>query len=151
MYVCFLGIAGRMGVVNAKSLAKDAAFALLAWLSGEQNSEQICPVSDGATLFRKSQLAKAKLWTEKEVSASAAAEYGKVTAAALNRQTWLDLRLPGRERYLAALDEAVQAAVEGKSPPAECLTKAADKWQKITEELGLERQKSAYLHSLGLE
>jgi multiple sugar transport system substrate-binding protein len=149
--VPFLGIAGRLGVVNAKSTSPEAAFALLEWLSEGQNSRQICPVSSATTLFRKSHLEKPQLWTEKKLSSQAAAQYAEVTAATLNHETWLDLRLPGREKYLAALDEAVQEAVEGKSPPNAALEKAAEKWRQITEELGKERQKSAYLHSVGLE
>jgi multiple sugar transport system substrate-binding protein len=150
-FVPFLGIAGRLGAVNAKSSSQEAAFALLAWLSEGQNSQQVCPVSAATTLFRKSNLEKPQLWTEKELAPSAAAQYAETTSATLNRETWLDLRLPGREEYLAALDEAVQAAVEGKSTPADSLTQAAEKWRKITEKLGKERQKLAYLHSLGLD
>ena len=47
----------------------EAAFALLAWLSDEKNSLQICPVSAATTLFRKSHLEKPQLWTEKELAA----------------------------------------------------------------------------------
>lgn len=150
-FVPFLGIAGRMGAVHANSPSREAAFALLVWLSEGQNSLQICPVSNATTLYRKSQLKKPQLWTEKELAPSAAAQYAELTATTLNRETWLDFRLPGREEYLAALEEAVEAAVEGKTPPADALKKAAEKWRKITESHGLENQKSAYLHSLGLE
>ncbi len=146
-----LGISGRMGAVSAKSPSREAAFALLVWLSDGKNSLQICPVSAATTLFRKSHLEKPQLWTEKEVLPPAAKQYGELVSTALNRETWLDLRLPGREEYLAALDQAVQAAVEGKSTPAAALSEAAEKWRKITEKLGKDRQKSAYLHSLGVE
>jgi multiple sugar transport system substrate-binding protein len=150
-FVAFLGIASRMGAVNAKSPAREAAFALLVWLSEGQYSLQICPVSTATTLFRKSHLEKPQLWTEKELAPSAAAQYAVSASTTLNREAWLDLRLPGRDEYLAVLDEAVQAAVEGKTPPAEALSTAAEKWRKITEKHGKESQKSAYLHSLGLE
>ncbi|MCC6124125.1 MAG: extracellular solute-binding protein [Pirellulales bacterium] len=156
--VPFLGIAGRLGAVNAQSPAREAAFALLEWLSSGQNSPQICPASASTTPFEKSHLDKPQLWTEKEIAPAAAAQYAELTAATLNREIWLDFRLPGREEYLAALDEAVQAAVEDNPPSAEAipkarekLAKAAEKWRKTTEKCGLDRQKSAYLHSLGLE
>jgi hypothetical protein len=49
------------------------------------------------------------------------------------------------------LDEAVAAAVRGEKPPLEALLDADAKWRKITDRLGLDRQKAAYRHSLGLE
>ena len=59
--------------------------------------------------------------------------------------------MPGRADYLAALDEAVQAAVRGKQTPAEALKAAAERWREINQRLGVEQQKAAYLHSLGLQ
>jgi ABC-type glycerol-3-phosphate transport system substrate-binding protein len=149
--VPFLGISGRMGVVSAKSSAAEAAFALLVWLSDDQNSPQVCPVSESTTLFRNSHLDKPQVWTEKQVSALAAAQYARLTATALGGETWLGLRIPGREEYLAALDEAVRAAVAGDAAPADALAKTAEKWRQITDKHGKERQKTAYLHSLGLD
>jgi multiple sugar transport system substrate-binding protein len=150
-YVPFLGIAGRIGAAGANSSAREAAFALLDWLSDGQNSVHICPVSDATTLFRKSQLAKPQIWIEKELAPSVAPQYAKIVSTTLNRESWVDFRLPGRAEYLAALDEAVQAAVQGTSPPEEALSKAAEKWRQITDKLGKDRQKAAYLHSLGLD
>jgi multiple sugar transport system substrate-binding protein len=149
--VPFLGIAGRLGVVNAESQPKEAAFALLAWLSDAKNSVQVSPVSGATTLFRKSHLEKPQLWAEQGLASTAAAQYAESTATVLGRETWIDFRLPGRAEYLAALDEAVQTAVEGKSTPADALSQAAERWRQITEKLGKDRQKAAYLHSVGLE
>jgi hypothetical protein len=56
-----------------------------------------------------------------------------------------------RPEYLPALDDAVAAAVGGKKKPKDAPTDAAAKWQRITERLGVEQQRSAYRHSLGLE
>jgi multiple sugar transport system substrate-binding protein len=149
--VSLLGIAGRFGVVSAKSPAPEAAFALLAWLSDGKNSLQISPVSSTTTLFRKSHLEKPQLWTEQGLTPSAAEQYAKSTATVLSREAWLDFRLPGRDEYLAALDEAVQSAVAGNSSPPDALKNAAEKWREITEKLGKDHQKAAYRHSLGLE
>ncbi len=60
------------------------------------------------------------------------------------------LRIPGRQQYLAALDEAVLAALAGGSPVT-ALQQASDRWQQITEKLGADKQKAAYRLSLGLE
>jgi multiple sugar transport system substrate-binding protein len=149
--VPFLSLAGRAGMVSRASSHPQAAFELLIWLSNEQNSPQICPASPATTLFRHSQLRQPGLWVEKVVPPVAAAKYAELTAETLRAEQWLALRIPGRAKYLAALDEAVLAAVRGDLAPADALAEAAKTWQEITEELGLETQRTAYLHSLGLE
>jgi hypothetical protein len=89
---------------------------------------------------------------EKPVSAAAAVQYGDATEAALRHEQWLGaLRLPGRAEYLAALDDAVAAAVRDEKPALESLLQADKKWREITARLGLDRQRAAYRHSLGLE
>ena len=115
-------------------------------------SPQVSAASPATTLFCRSNLKSPGLWVEKPVSAAAAVQYGDVTEAALRHEQWLGaLRLPGRAEYLAALDEAVAAAVRGEKPPLEALLAAEKKWREITQRLGLDRQRAAYRHSLGLE
>ena len=151
-HVPLLTIAGRLGVVGKTSAQADAAFQLLLWLSGSRMSPQISAQSPATTLFRQSNLKSPGQWVEKSAPAAAAWQYGDATEAALSHEQWLDgLRLPGRAEYLAALDDAVATAVRGEKSPSEALLEAAAKWQNITTRLGLERQKSAYRHSLGLE
>jgi hypothetical protein len=150
--VPLLAVAGRLGVVNAKSPHTDAAFQLLLWLSDERISPQLSAASPATTLFRQSNLKSPGQWVEKPVPAAAAVQYGDATEAAFRHEQWLGaLRLPGRAEYLAALDEAVAAAVRGDKSPLESLLDADAKWRKITERLGPDRQKAAYRHSLGLD
>ncbi len=150
--VPLLGIAGRMGVVRAESEHVDAAFQLLLWLSEPQWSAQVFAGSPATTLFRSDQIAAAKSWVESGISASAARQYAKQTAATLSHSQFLaSLRLPGRAEYFAALDDAVQAAVRGQQTPTEALSQAADKWREISKRYDAEKQKAAYMHSLGLD
>jgi multiple sugar transport system substrate-binding protein len=150
--VPLLAAAGRIGVVNAKSDRAEAAFQLLLWLSDSRMSPQISAASPATTLFRQSNLKAPSQWVEKPVFAAATVQYADVTEAALGHEQWLGaLRLPGRAEYLAALDEAVRAAVRGHKSPHDALLAAAAKWRKITARLGLDRQRAAYRHSLGLE
>ena len=150
--VPLLSISGRLGVVGKKSANTAAAFRLLLWLSGSQMSPQTSAASPATTLFRQSNLKSPGQWVEKPVSATAAVQYADAIEAALSREQWLGaLRLPGRAEYLAALDDAVAAAIHGDKSPIDALLDADAKWQKITERLGLERQRAAYRHSLGLE
>jgi len=151
-HVTLLGVAGRMGVVRADSQQVDAAFQLLLWLSDPQWSTRVFAGSPATTLFRSDQMVAVKSWVENGVSASAARQYAQQTAAALSRNQFLaPLHLSGRGEYLAALDEAVHAAVLGQQSPADALKKAADQWRGISKRYGIEKQKAAYLRSLGLE
>ena len=149
--VPFLNLAGRVGMVGKQSSQQDAAFKLLIWLSSQQNSPQISPASRATTLFRHSQLTQPMMWVEKAVPPAAAAKYADLTSKTFHVEQWLAFNIPGREEYLAALDEAVQSAVRGGVSPADALNTAAKRWQEITEKRGVDRQRSAYLHSLGLE
>ena len=150
--VPLLGISGRLGVVRAGSQHADAAFELLLWLSDPQWSAQVFAGSPATTLFRSDQIAAAKSWVESGVSTSAARQFAEQTSAALSRGQFLSsLRLPGRAEYLAALDEAVHDAVRGQQKPGDALKQAANKWRAITRQYGMEKQKAAYMHSLGLE
>jgi len=151
-HVPLLGVAGRIGAVAGASAQPEAALQLLLWLSGEEVSPQVCAASPATTLFRQSHLRFPQAWVERCMPVAAAAQYAAVTEQTCLHQQWLfALRLPGRAEYLSALDDAVQRAVRGEQSPLEALYEASVQWQKITERLGVPQQRSAYLHSLGLE
>jgi len=148
--VTLLSVAGRLGSVVKGSPRSPAAASLLVRLSSSEWSQDISPRGPATTLYRASQVASAQAWTGESFAADAATAYGELVQQTLQQTLTVDsLRLPGRARYLAALDEAVQAAVRGDRPPAECLAEAADQWRKITEELGVDNQRRAYWRSLG--
>jgi multiple sugar transport system substrate-binding protein len=151
-HVPLLSISGRLGVVGARSQHVDAAFELLVWLADAARRPALSTVSPATTLFRQSDLKSPEAWVEKPVPLKAAADYGATTAAAMRREQWLGaLCLPGRAEYLAALDAAVTATIRGGKSPADALGEAAAQWRQITARLGLDRQRTAYRHSLGLE
>jgi multiple sugar transport system substrate-binding protein len=151
-HVVLLAMAGRMGLVSATSAHPEAALALLAWLSGDQMSPQVCAASQATTLFRRAQVKSPRPWTESNMSDASAVSYAVVTQQALSREQWLcALRIPGRAEYLAALDDAVATAIDGKLTAMDALIQAAKRWQQITERLGVDAQRSAYTHAVGLE
>ena len=150
--VTLLGVSGRMGSVTRECRQPHAALNLLFWLCGADMSSEISPVSPHTTLFRNSHTTGVAAWVDPRLDAEAGGQYATAVVDAQNRSTWLSsLRIPGRGRYLAALDQAVHAAVVGQSSAAEALQTAADEWQRITSDLGLEAQQQAYLRSIGLE
>jgi multiple sugar transport system substrate-binding protein len=141
-----------LGVIHRDTAHPEAAMALLCWLSGSHWSPTVCAKSPATTLFRLEHLTAPANWVESSVSPEAASQYAATVHASLGRRNWVtSLRIPGREAYLAALDQAVHAAVRGEATAQEALDAAAASWQATTESLGLDRQKTAYRRSLGLE
>ncbi len=91
-------------------------------------------------------------WVDPLTDSQAAAEFATAVRDALSEQASLAVpRIPGQDRYMAALDEAVAAALAGSTTPEAALQEAAARWQSITAELGLDAQRKAYRNSLGLE
>ena len=151
-HVPLLGVAGRMGVVRAESPHAAAAFEFLFWLTNPQWGSRVFagwsrddPLPPLPGRITASVGRKPRVGNGREAISRAIAE----TLA--RRQFLASLRLPGRADYLTALDEAVQAAVRGKQKPAEAPKAAAEKWREINKKFGVEQQRAAYLHSLGLQ
>jgi multiple sugar transport system substrate-binding protein len=147
-----LGFSGRLGSIAAQSAEPAAAFQLLAWLSGREWGTTVGSASRATSLYRRSQLAAPQPWVDPQLDAAGARQFAGVQRDALSRQAYLHVpRLPGEEKYLAALDAAVAQALVREKPPADALAAAADAWRTITAELGLESQRAAYRKSLGLD
>jgi multiple sugar transport system substrate-binding protein len=151
-HVPLIGVSGRVGSIARASDHAEQTLALLAWLSGREWSNTISPASPATTLFRKSQVRTAQAWIERGLDTAAAEQYATSVRDALSRDMSLRaLGIPGEEKYLAALDTAVAAAVRGERSPAEALAEAANQWREITTALSVESQRSAYRKSIGLQ
>jgi len=150
--VPLLGVAGRLVSVTSTSHRTRAALGAMVWLTGNELGLVISPQSSATGIFRTSQLAQPSAWFGPWVSMATARQHGEVITSLQSRKSWLcSLRIPGRDRYMSVLDEAVHCAVRGKVSPQEALEVAADRWRSITAELGVERQSRAYRRSVGLE
>lgn len=148
--ITLLGISGRLGSVIKGSARALAATSLLVRLSGAEWSRDVSPRSLATTLYRSSQMPNVQTWTGESFSTEAAATYAELVQQSLRQTLTVDsIRLPGRARYLDALDQAVYAAIRGERPPAEALREAAQQWREITADIGLEEQRRAYWRSLG--
>jgi multiple sugar transport system substrate-binding protein len=149
-HASLIAVAGRLGAVTIGASQQRQSQDFLQWLSGSEMSARISPYSSATTLFRLSQIPAARRWLSANVSPQSAASYAEALRAAQSQPRWIwSLRLPGRAEYLAALDEAVHAALQGESPQTS-LAKAAEKWQSITNRLGLASQRQANERCLGL-
>jgi ABC-type glycerol-3-phosphate transport system substrate-binding protein len=151
-HVSLLGTSGRLASVAKNARRPQEAAGILALLSGREWSSRISPASLATTLFRQSHLKNPSLWTDEGIPREASDRYAEVVRTTQTRPTFMFCpRIPGWQRYLAALDQAVQEACAGTKTSAAALAGAADAWTAITQELGIEAQKSAYTRSLGLE
>lgn len=150
IHVPLLSVEGRLAAVCSSTRQAGRAQTLVLWLGGPQASVQIAPHSPLTTLFRTSHLGSASRWTG-ELPPQAARRYAQVLQQTLQLPRALPgLTIPGRARYLAALDEAVWAALDG-TPPRQALAAAAQRWEEITYELGREAQRQANAASLQQE
>jgi ABC-type glycerol-3-phosphate transport system substrate-binding protein len=150
--VALLSVAGRLGSLTRWGKRSAAAQTLVAWLATLEAGSELGPASGATTLFRHSQVATASRWVDQGLPSSAAQEYAELVANTHRGGAWLAApRIPGRHRYLAALDQAVQKVISGQATSQEALSEAAQTWDAITTELGREAQRDAYSRSLGLE
>lgn len=149
--VPLLGMAGRLVAVTANTSQSSAAEGLAGWLAGSEVSSRAASRSRSTTLFRASHRSALDRWAG-GLPETAASQYFEVVQQSQSHAQWLStIRLPGSQRYLAALDQAVhRAVVDGKDPEA-ALHEAAAEWRTITAELGAAAQRAALSHSLGLE
>lgn len=139
---------GRLiGVTNACRNAA-TAFRFAAWLAGVENSVAISTASNGVANCRGSFARRADDWLgagEKSLGREFAAAQ---TAALRSRRVMYTPRLPGSERYLEALGGAVRERLTGEATTEEALSEASRQWQAITEDLGRDAQRGAYLRSV---
>lgn len=147
-----LAVAGRLGSVTKEAQYPHEAGQALAWLAGKKWSPLVAPTSSATTLHRKSHLEKPAIWTDPSLSAEASRDYAEVVIATQSQPDhMMCLRIPGHDLYMAALSEAVEQACTGVQKPRDALANVAQQWRKITDQLGLDKQKAAYARSLGLE
>jgi multiple sugar transport system substrate-binding protein len=152
--VPLLSVAGRMGSIVKDSPRRLTAARVLAWVSSPKKNpaHEISPSSDATSMYRSSQLGNPRMWVDEALAAGAADSYREVVTQTHLRVTPLiSVRIPGRRRYLAALDQAVHAVLRGEKAPQEALDVAAAKWEQITDSIGRDMQRDAYQRSLGIE
>ncbi len=147
--VTLAGVAGRLGSLTRECRRASAALNTLFFLSGDELGQQISTASAATTFYRQSQLPTAAAWLPAGIDPGSVREYGEVVLSAQSRSEWFcSLRIPGSREYLAALDVAVRAALDGTAAE-DALAAAADAWREITAARGLEAQQQAYMRSIG--
>jgi hypothetical protein len=148
--VPLLGWDDRLVAVTSASRNAASAFKLIAWLASAEISTQLSRSGNPLMPVRRSLVSSAD-WHVPEVSASDRSTVAKSLQAQLGGESCFVIpRIPGEEEYMAALDDAVKAAVSHKESPQNALHQAAKRWEQITNAHGRDQQQQAYLKHLGI-
>jgi multiple sugar transport system substrate-binding protein len=149
--VTFLAFGGWVGGVPQNSRQEEAAWDFIMWYGNPENSLHDVVNSDtGINPYRYSHFLNIDAWT-KSFTRSAAAEYLDVIRISLDsRNVALDLRIPGFNDYTTALEKQLYRAVTGELTVAQAMDNAAAEWEKITDRIGRDRQRTIYRASMGL-
>jgi multiple sugar transport system substrate-binding protein len=155
-YVSYLGSGGWLGVVPRGSSQAEAAFALLAHLSGPPASaEMVLEPTWSAGVFRRSHF---KLFEGSNVFGLDSRRVSTFTDTV--RQTLmptglnpvvLRLRAPDADSHLHILAGALRSALaDAKTDAKQTLAAVAQRWRELDKARGEERHRAEYRVSLGL-
>ena len=146
-----LGVAGRLGSVTNSARHTTAAASALVWLASAEICPRVAKSNPDCSLSRSSQIAGGNAWVAKAYG-DAGKQYAEVLQEQKSSNLWyFSIRIPGRDRYLQALADAVAAAVNDEKTPESALTDAAGQWRQITTDLGINAQRDAYARNLGMD
>lgn len=143
-------ISGRLAAVTREARRSRSAFALLAWLGSDEAASVLGSRSEHTTLFTRTQLGNPLPWLGEGVSSAAGGTYSEVAQSAFSRAMWMPVvRMPGVDAYYEALDAAAIQSLANPDQAEETLAAAAQRWNEITREHDVSRQRRAYQRSLG--
>ncbi len=149
--VPLVGGGGSLIGVTQASRNAATAFQLAAWLSSAEISGQLGPKVGASLPCRYSQMRALGGWLDGFDGRTSTSGLSRDVERALSGEACLVVPpLPGIDGYLAALDEAVKGALRGERSPDEALQEVARRWDELTDQLGHDRQRTAYLKHLGI-
>lgn len=120
--------------------------------SPEISAQDVASPDSGDQPWRISHAENLAPWVEAgwdEADAKAYVE--SIVATTDHPNAVFDLRIPGAARYQEAVELQLTRALAGEITPQEAMDQAAEEMEKITEEIGREKQILAYKAHLGLE
>lgn len=145
-----VGSRGSLMAITSRSRNAAAASRLAAWLAGVENARTLAVAGVNVAVHRASLSGLSDDWLLEKRSVLGR-EFASQNLAALRADRWLLApRIPGWREYLATLGSAVRKRIDGAAMSAEVLAEAAAAWERITDRLGRQRQRTAYLRSVGL-
>ena len=125
----------------AGSRHEDTATNFIKWVSGKRIILKTSGQSPLTGPVRFSHLGDLSGWAGEAVPLEVLDDYAAVIRS-LHKRTLVVVfpRIPGSDRYYAAFDQGVRAALAGAKTPEQAMAEVAKEWNQITDSLGRRKQ-----------
>jgi multiple sugar transport system substrate-binding protein len=152
----FAAYGGWSGAINAsaKAKVKNAAFDFLSYMSAPAESNvDVTLGKTGFNPYRTSQFSNLDLWKKAGMSQTAAQSYlGAIKDSLSSPNMMLDLRVPKSSQYEGVvLDTALAQFLAGEITRDAAMQQINAGWEKLTNDVGRDKQKQAYGASLNIQ
>lgn len=139
---------GRAMGIAGNSANKEGAFRAIAWLQQSANANRWVAETFAQSLmdpWRMSMFDNPTSTFPLQAASGFADNFAEISKAALSSpKTYLDISIPGTNRYLASLIQHVQRSNSGEATPQEALAAMETEWEETTETYGRDRQAAHY-------
>lgn len=141
-----------MFLINKNSQHKDLAFAFSAHMTSAELTKKLTATSGVAVNpSRYSHFKDPETWNQSGFSTQSAKAYlDTITTALANPNVEYDITIAGAARYYQIADTYIYKALSKQLSPQEALDIIATEWDKITDDMGREKQISSYKATLNL-
>lgn len=139
--------------VAKSSQHQEAAFDFLGFYANRKNHQSDLLVGRfGMNPFRQSDL-DARLWIDRAGwnEAVARSYVETLERQSKSRNRVLDLRIHRGQEYVYILSVGVYRAITGRESPQTALDEVARRWQRLTQRVGVDKQREAYRHVVRFE
>jgi multiple sugar transport system substrate-binding protein len=139
---------GRAMGIAANSKNKEGAFKAIAWMQQSVNANRWVAETFEQSLmdpWRMSMFDDPKSTFPLQAESGFADNFASVSKELLaSPKAYLDISIPGTNRYLASMIQHVQRAVTGQATPKEALDAMSAEFEETTETYGRDRQVAHY-------
>ena len=152
-YAPYAAFGGWMNMVPANANEKEAAIDLATFLSTPEVMQYVSVTpGSGVNPARTSTFENVDAWLNVGFGSTEEIEafIDSQVDSAEHPNAIYPLRIPGYLQYKDALELAISKALSGQATAQEALDEAAAEWEVITDSIGREAQKDAYLSSIGI-
>lgn len=149
----FLAFGGWVGGVTMSSKNPKAAYDFLSFLGNPENS-YIAVTTDatGFNPYRVRHFEDLSRWKEFGfVEPDLSSYLGAIRASLEHPNAQLDLKLPGQAQYQDTAEVYLARALAGEMSAKAALDQIAAEWNRITNQLGRDKQRQLYRQFLGLD
>ena len=136
-----LGFGGLVASRIAGTRHEDTATNFIKWVSDKRIILKTAGQSNLTGPVRASHLGDLSGWTGETVPLEVLDEYAEIIRDLHNRKLVVVFpRIPGSDRYYAAFDKGVRAALTEEKTPETAMSEVAQEWNRITESVGRQQQ-----------